>query len=67
MTLWPKWTNSSRFAEALGAHATLKLFPDADHSFHVPARSGLTDAQVLAGVLDALVMWVAGLEKVGVV
>ena len=53
--------------EALGARATLKLFPDADHSFHVPARSGRTDAQVLAGMLDALAAWVAGVEKGGVV
>jgi predicted alpha/beta-hydrolase family hydrolase len=30
---------------ALGARATLRLFADADHSFHVPARSGRTDAQ----------------------
>ena len=46
--------------QALGAHATLKLFPDADHSFHVPARSGHTDAQVLAEMLDALAAWAAG-------
>jgi len=53
--------------QALGAHATLKLFPDADHSFHVTARSGRTDAQVLAGMLDALAAWVAGLEEGGAV
>jgi hypothetical protein len=53
--------------EALGARATLKLFPDADHSFYVPARSGRTDAQVLAGMLDALATWVAGLEKRGAI
>lgn len=46
---------------ALGAHATLKLFPDADHSFHVPARSGRRDAQVREEMLDALAAWVAGL------
>ena len=53
--------------EALGARATLTLFPDADHSFHVPARSGRTDAQVRAGMLDALAAWVAGLAKGGAV
>jgi hypothetical protein len=31
---------------ALGRPATLKIFADADHAFHVPARSGRTDAQV---------------------
>jgi predicted alpha/beta-hydrolase family hydrolase len=44
--------------EQLGERATLELVADADHSFHVPARSGRTDAQVRAGVLDAFVRWV---------
>ena len=35
------------------ARATLQLFEDADHSFHVPARSGRTDAQVMDEMLDA--------------
>ncbi len=43
---------------ALGKRATLKLFDEADHSFHVPQRSGRTDAQALADVLDALATWV---------
>jgi len=42
---------------ALGSRATLKLFQDADHSFHVPKRSGRNDAQVLGEMLDALVAW----------
>jgi len=46
---------------ALGKRAALKLFTDADHSFHVPARSGRTDAQVLDEVLDALAEWVGRL------
>jgi len=41
----------------LGARATLKLFPDADHSFHVPARSGRKDAEVLREALDAFAVW----------
>ena len=41
----------------LGRRATLKLFADADHSFHVPARTGRKDAQVLGDVLDALAAW----------
>jgi uncharacterized protein len=44
--------------EALGPRATLKLFADADHSFHVPARSGRNDAQVLGEGLDALAAWI---------
>jgi hypothetical protein len=43
---------------ALGERATLTLFADADHSFHVPARSGRTDAQVLNEMLDALAAWI---------
>ena len=44
----------------LGRRATLKLFSDADHSFHVPARTGRKDAQVLGDVLDALAAWLDG-------
>jgi predicted alpha/beta-hydrolase family hydrolase len=41
----------------LGKHATLKLFKDADHSFHVPARTGRKDSQVLGDMLDAFAVW----------
>jgi hypothetical protein len=43
--------------ERLGERAALRLFRDADHSFHVPARSGRTDAEVRREVLDALAAW----------
>jgi uncharacterized protein len=43
---------------ALGERATLRRFDDADHSFHVPRRSGRSDAQVLDEVLDAFGAWV---------
>jgi predicted alpha/beta-hydrolase family hydrolase len=42
----------------LGERASLHAFADADHSFHVPARSGRKDAQVLAEVLDAFAAWI---------
>ena len=45
----------------LGRRATLKLFADADHSFHVPARSGRKDARVLADVLDAFAAWLVSI------
>ncbi|MEW6640449.1 MAG: alpha/beta family hydrolase [Pseudomonadota bacterium] len=48
---------------ALAPRASLVLFADADHSFHVPVRSGRTDPQVRAAVLDALVEWIAGILK----
>jgi predicted alpha/beta-hydrolase family hydrolase len=41
----------------LGQRASLAMIPDADHSFHVPARSGRTDADVRTGLLDALAAW----------
>jgi predicted alpha/beta-hydrolase family hydrolase len=41
----------------LGARATLTLFDDADHSFHVPARTGRKDAQVRAELADSLAAW----------
>jgi predicted alpha/beta-hydrolase family hydrolase len=42
----------------LGPRATLLLFEDADHSFHVRMRSGKKDAQVRGEVLDALAAWI---------
>jgi hypothetical protein len=42
---------------SLGQRAMVRLFDDADHSFHVPRRSGRTDAQVLDAALDALAAW----------
>lgn len=41
----------------LGARARLETFEHADHSFHVPARSGTNDAEVLMAVLDTLAAW----------
>ena len=44
--------------QGLGRRATLRLFADADHSFHVPARSPRTDAQVRGEMLDTLATWI---------
>ncbi|HKA41973.1 MAG TPA: alpha/beta family hydrolase [Burkholderiales bacterium] len=44
--------------ERLAGRGTLMLFAEADHSFHVPARSGRKDADVRAELLDALAVWV---------
>jgi predicted alpha/beta-hydrolase family hydrolase len=41
----------------LGARATLELVPDADHSFHVPAKSGRKDVEVMEGMLDVVAGW----------
>jgi predicted alpha/beta-hydrolase family hydrolase len=42
--------------ERLGA--TLFSVEGADHSFHVPVRSGNTDQQVMGEILDAMAGWV---------
>jgi hypothetical protein len=43
----------------LGRSATLHPVEGADHSFHVPARSGRTDAEVIREILDAFSGWIA--------
>ena len=35
------------------------LFEHADHSFHVPAKSGTTDKEVMTALLDSLAAWIA--------
>ena len=49
--------------QRLGDRATLKLFQDADHSFHVPARTGRKDAQVREELLDIMAEWMEALVK----
>jgi hypothetical protein len=46
--------------ERLGARATLHIEEDADHSFHVPRRSGRDDAQVLDALAAAIAQWMPG-------
>ncbi|MEJ0023737.1 MAG: alpha/beta family hydrolase [Alphaproteobacteria bacterium] len=41
----------------LKPRAELALFDDADHSFHVPAKTGRKDADVLAEILDRAAVW----------
>jgi len=43
---------------ALGQRAKLILASDADHSFHVPAKNGRNDKDVLATVLDSVAEWI---------
>ena len=46
-------------AGELGEKATLMMLAGADHSFHVPARSGHTDSTVRGIMLDAAAQWIA--------
>jgi predicted alpha/beta-hydrolase family hydrolase len=43
----------------LGDRATMDLIADADHAFHVPAKTGRKDAEVLAASLTTAQRWMA--------
>lgn len=43
----------------LGERAALQLIDDADHAFHVPARTGRKDAEVLETALDGVAAWIS--------
>jgi predicted alpha/beta-hydrolase family hydrolase len=45
----------------LGARASLHVMQHADHSFHVLARSGRKDAEVMGEILDAFAAWAGAL------
>lgn len=47
--------------DALGARARLHVVRHADHSFHVPARSGRSDDEALADLLDAAAAWMGAI------
>jgi predicted alpha/beta-hydrolase family hydrolase len=44
----------------LGASATLMEIAEADHAFHVLRRSGRSDEEVLAEILDGMTAWMRG-------
>jgi uncharacterized protein len=44
----------------LGPRATLHLFEDADHSFHVRVRSGKNDPMIMGDLLDVFAAWIQG-------
>jgi uncharacterized protein len=47
----------------LGSLATLHLVKEADHSFHVLARSGRNDREVMNEVLDAFAAWIGAIKR----
>jgi predicted alpha/beta-hydrolase family hydrolase len=47
--------------KSLGPSASLHPVKEADHSFHVLARSGRNDREVMNEVLDTLAAWIASL------
>ena len=49
--------------KALGSRATLLPLPNADHSFHVPARSGRTDTDIRNELVSALAAWIGRVSQ----
>lgn len=47
----------------LGSRAKLALVDSADHSFHVPAKTGRKDPDVLAEILDTAARWMLALAR----
>jgi predicted alpha/beta-hydrolase family hydrolase len=47
----------------LAERATLVLLPDADHSFHVPARSSFTNNQINDDMIEALAGWIGAVAR----
>jgi uncharacterized protein len=46
----------------LGPSASLHRIEGADHSFHVLARSGRNDREVMRDILDTLAAWIGAIE-----
>ena len=49
--------------KSLGSSATLHPVKDADHSFHVLARSGRNDGEVMNEILDAFPAWAGAIVR----
>jgi len=49
----------------LGSRAALHIIPEADHSFHVPKKSGKTDAEVMTELAQTTAAWANRLNDEG--
>jgi predicted alpha/beta-hydrolase family hydrolase len=49
--------------KSLGPSASLHRVEGADHSFHVPARSGRNDREVMSEILDAFAGWIDAIRR----
>ncbi|GAC1338526.1 MAG: alpha/beta hydrolase [Bradyrhizobium sp.] len=49
----------------LGASASLHAVQEADHAFHVPARSGRNDGDVMGEITDSLSAWIGAMASEG--
>lgn len=58
-----EWALLEPLVKELGNTATLIALQDADHSFHVPARSGRADAEIQTEMLRALAHWMRSIIR----
>jgi predicted alpha/beta-hydrolase family hydrolase len=49
----------------LGERATLALVESADHSFHVPVKSGRTDSEAMSQILNEAAAWITACVPTG--
>jgi hypothetical protein len=49
----------SPMVKKLGERATIAVFEHADHSFHVPAKTGRKDVEMMEELLHTLAQWIA--------
>jgi predicted alpha/beta-hydrolase family hydrolase len=47
----------------LSPQATLHVIQDADHSFHVPKRTGKTDSEVLRELVETVSSWAEEMQE----
>ena len=60
-TSWPSWSCCARSAPASARARPCTWSRDADHGFHVPKRSGRTDAEVQGELAQTVAAWAAAL------
>ncbi len=58
-----EWTLLEPVGKGLGSLATLHPVQHADHSFHVLARSGRKDTDVMNDILDAFAAWAGTIAR----
>ena len=71
LALWHRWDrvraadHPAAYARGVVANlderAKLQVFDDADHSFHVRAKSGLSDSAVRQAMIEETVAWMRGI------
>jgi hypothetical protein len=56
-----EWPLIEPVVKRLGASASLHPVQEADHAFHVLARSGRNDREVMGEIIDTLAAWIVAI------